>query len=494
MTQLQPLLEDLPELLGVSAGGQGHVRQIDGDHALVEAAIVLVLAGLVISGVGNVADPGIGKTVRGQEGAAPHTGVHVALELLHLLLGDIVRHHPPGGAFGGQLRQIPVGGVLVDVVLLQGVDQLGEGGGHPHALLILHALVPLQQHLLDDHGQVLLLPLVPGLVQVHEHCDKGGLSVGGQKGHHLILDGLHAPADLLPQAGLHQLADLLLAGVHADGRHLRQDDAADLLAADLHKGGQVGQTDGLAAVLVGGHLGHDLGGDVAGGGEGMGLFDHGAGDNGAVLQHVLQVHQVAVVHMLGEIVGVVEVDDALLMGLHNILGQQQTVGNIPGHLAGHIIPLGGVHHGIFVGVLLLGLLVVALDEGENLVVGGVGLAHQGPGIAVGDVVLGHLKGPVGHDVVLHHVLNLLHGGGAVHLLALQLHGLGDAPDLHRGHAVGLGHRVVGLGDGHLNFLDIEGNLSPVALDDLHVYRLSFLLIFSLSIAKAASMGSGQSAP
>ena len=216
----------------------------------------------------------------------------------------------------------------------------------------------------------------------------------------------------------------------------------------------------------------------------MGLFDHGAGDNGAVLQHVLQVHQVAVVHVLGEIVGVVEMDDALLMSLHNILRQQQAVGDVPGHLSGHIIPLGGVHHGIFVGVLLLGLLVVALDEGEDLVVGGVGLAHQGPGIAVGDVVLGHLKGPMGHNVVFHHILDFLHRGSAVHLLALQLHGLGDAPDLHRGHAVGLGHGAVGFGDGHLDFPDIEGDLSPVALDDLHVYRLSFLLIFSLSIAKA----------
>ena len=84
----------------------------------------------------------------------------------------------------------------------------------------------------------------------------------------------------------------------------------------------MGQADGLAAVLVGGHLGHDLGGDVAGGGEAVGLLDQGAGDNGAVLQHVLQVHQVAVVHMLGEIIGVVEMDDALLMGLHDILGQQ----------------------------------------------------------------------------------------------------------------------------------------------------------------------------
>ena len=68
-----------------------------------------------------------------------------------------------------------------------------------------------------------------------------------------------------------------------------------------------------------------------------------------------------------------EVDDALLMGLHDILGQQDTVGDVPADLAGHIVTLGGVDHRVLIGVFLLGLLVVALDEAEDLVVGGVGL-------------------------------------------------------------------------------------------------------------------------
>ena len=99
-----------------------------GDHTLIEPTVVFVLAGLIIPGVGDVAHPGIGEAVGGQEGAAAHAGIHVALELLHLLLGDVVRHHAPGGTFGRQLRQVPIGGVLVDVVFLQHIDQLGEGG------------------------------------------------------------------------------------------------------------------------------------------------------------------------------------------------------------------------------------------------------------------------------------------------------------------------------------------------------------------------------
>ena len=198
VAQLQTILKNLPELVQIAAGGQCHVRQVDGDHALIEAAVVLVLAGLVILGVGNVADTRVGEAVRRQEGAAAHAGIDVALQLPHLLLGDVVRHHAAGGAFGGQLCEIPVGGILGDVVLLQYVDQLGEGGGDPNAILILHALIPLEQHLLDDHGQIFLFSLVFSLAQIHEHGDEGSLSIGGQQRHHLILNGLNTAADLLP--------------------------------------------------------------------------------------------------------------------------------------------------------------------------------------------------------------------------------------------------------------------------------------------------------
>ena len=83
----------------------------------------------------------------------------------------------------------------------------------------------------------------------------------------------------------------------------------------------MGQADALAAVLVGGHLRDDLGGNVAGGGEAVGLLDEGARNDGAVLEHILQVDQVAVVHMLREVVGVVEVDQALLVRLDDVGGQ-----------------------------------------------------------------------------------------------------------------------------------------------------------------------------
>ena len=114
-------------------------------------------------------------------------------------------------------------------------------------------------------GKVCLLLRIARLTQIHEHGDKGGLTIGGHQRDHLILDGLHTAVDLAAQAALHDLLLALSRNVQTGHFHFYL--SGDLLAGDIHKGGEVGQADALAAVLVGCHLCNDLGGDVAGGGE-----------------------------------------------------------------------------------------------------------------------------------------------------------------------------------------------------------------------------------
>ena len=46
------------------------------------------------------------------------------------------------------LGEVIVGRIVVNVVLFQHVDELGEGRRDPHALLVLHALVALLEHCL----------------------------------------------------------------------------------------------------------------------------------------------------------------------------------------------------------------------------------------------------------------------------------------------------------------------------------------------------------
>ena len=177
--------------------------------------------------------------------------------------------------------------------------------------------------------------------------------------------------------------------------------------------------------------------------------------------------------MLGVVIRVVEMNDALFVRLDNILGQQQAVRQVAAHLAGHVVALRGVDDGVLVGILLLGLFVVALDEGENLIVRRVALAHERAGIAIGDVALGNFKRAVRHDLMLDKVLDLFNRGGAPETLAGKLHTLGDALDLNGRHAGIFIYHIVGLGDRRDDLDDVEFHFRAVALDNSHGSSLLF---------------------
>jgi len=255
--------------------------------------------------------------------------------------------------------------------------------------------------------------------------------------------------------------------VRVDGLHLGVDLAADLLARDVDERREVRERDRLPAVLARSDLRDDLRGDVAGGGEAVWALDERARDHGAVLQHVVEVDEIAVVHVLREVVGVVEVDDALVVGGHDVGGQQLAHGQVLGDLAGHVVALDADDGGVLVGVLLLDLLVVALDQREDLVVGGVLLALPGLHVAVDDVAAGDLEVVEGHELVLDEVLDLLdrHGVAGLHALVGDVEG-GELDAALR-EALLLGNLEVGRADGVLDLLDLEGDLRAVALDDLH---------------------------
>ena len=186
-----------------------------------------------------------------------------------------------------------------------------------------------------------------------------------------------------------------------------------------------------------------------------------------MLKHILQIDEVAVVHMLGVVIHVVEVDDALLVGLDDLLRQEDALGDVLGHLARHIVPLDGVDDRVLVGVLLLHLLVIALNEGEDAAVGGVLHPVQGPLEAVADIPLCRLIGAGLHDTGLHQLLDLLHRRRAAQRRALGLDSGGDVLDPGGRQFPGAGGGLVGLGDGGKNFGAVELLLRAAPLDNFH---------------------------
>ena len=355
----------------------------------------------------------------------------------------------------------------MNVIVLEYIDKLGECRGDPYAGLVLNALVALAKRLLHDHGKVVLLLRRTGLVKIHKDRHERRLAIGGHKGHDLILNRLDAATDLVTQTVLNDLTDLLGRRRDAELLKLASDLAANLLTAHLDERGKMSQRNRLATVLGGSNLGDDLRRDVAGGREAVRLLDQRTRDNSAVLEHVLQVHQIAVVHVLGKVIRIVEMDQALIMGIHDLLGQQHTLSQVLGDLAGHVVTLNGIDGRVLVGVLLLDLFVIALDQRQDLVIGRVLLALQALNIAIDDVVAGNLVAVETHDLVLDQILNLLDRHGVARVLAC----LGDVLCRVNHLAVGKTRALLDLQvcstDGIDDLIDVKDNLGAAALDDLH---------------------------
>ena len=82
----------------------------------------------------------------------------------------------------------------------------------------------------------MLLSLGASLVQVHEHSDERSLTVGGHQRDDLVLDGLHAAADLVAQAAFHHFGDAVGVCLEPKLVDFLKHLAADLLAGNVDEG------------------------------------------------------------------------------------------------------------------------------------------------------------------------------------------------------------------------------------------------------------------
>lgn len=110
----------------------------------------------------------------------------------------------------------------------------------------------------NDQGQV--VPRLTGgnFIQIHEHRNKRSLTVGGEQRLNLILDGLDSPLHFPADPHLCHLVYLVLIQRLPDCCQLLPDFLAILLAADIHKGGEVRKGNGLTTIGVGCDLSNDL--------------------------------------------------------------------------------------------------------------------------------------------------------------------------------------------------------------------------------------------
>ena len=226
----------------------------------------------------------------------------------------------------------------------------------------------------------------------------------------------------------------------------------------------------LAPVLVAGHRRNDLCGDGAGHLETFGGLNHLAVDGGAVVQHVLDVDQAAVKYGLDKVIRIVKMNDAVVVCQGDMLWQKHAAGHIPGYLPGNVVPLCGGKAGVLVGIFLRKLLVLVADQFQNGLIRGVGLAQQAPLVAVDHVFLGEGILVVPDQVLLYHILHMLHG---LQLLPLLLHRLQDLLHQSLPRPVLLLHLMICLTDGRNDLPLLIGYYPSISLLNPHSCLFSF---------------------
>ncbi len=326
---------------------------------------------------------------------------------------------------------------------------------------------------------------ITDLIKIHEHSNERCLTIGSHKSNDLVLNGLHTLLNLILNSHFCDLCDcsffvgrerlhFLTTGDPIAKPELLLNLLSDLLATHINKWSKVRQRNGLSAVLIGCYLSNDLGGDVAGSREAVWLLNQSAGDNSAVLEHIFQVDQTAVVHMLHKIVAIMEVDDTFLMCFRNFLREQQMVSDITTDLAGNVISLSRQNDRILVGVLLNHRFICTISDGEDLLVQRGGITQKLMLIAIFDVRFGNNVLALPHQLGFYIILDLLNRDSAVPLFITVIQTgrnlFGDF--IFVSYGAELFNFLKCLYDGICNLAFIEAGLLPVTLNCNHTH-LSF---------------------
>ena len=456
VAKFKTVFKDFPEFIHISFCRAGYVYQIQCDNALVETAVIFMLAVFT-------------KTFRvgGEEAAAAHAGVYVAVFVfLHDFRGNIVGDETFCCAFRSKFRQLIVGGVIMDIIFIKDVDQFRECRCDPYAFFILYSLHSLEKDFFDDHGEIVTGAAFRYFIKIHEHGDERSLAVTGHQSNELVLDCLNTALDLFMETGFNNFGNDFIIHGFAGQLPFFDDFLFDFLTADIDEGRKVRKRKGLAAILVGCYLGNNLGRYVAGGEERMGFFDHCLADDSTVLEHVFQVNEIAVMFFLREIVGIMEVNDAFIVRLDDFFRKKKAAREVFGYLAGHIVALGRIDDRIFIGVFLFYFLVIKFDQRKNTVIGGIALAGNFAFITITDVFLCYFIAAHFHDARFYHILDIF-DIGRVGIIGNFLRNIvRNRADLEIVHLMDAGDFMIGFADSVDDFRDIESDFLSVSFDDI----------------------------
>ena len=177
--------------------------------------------------------------------------------------------------------------------------------------------------------------------------------------------------------------------------------------------------------------------------------------------------------MLGKIICIMKMYQPFFMGFPHFRWKQETLCNILADFPCHIVPLGRRQQWIFIGILLLDIFILTLNNCHNLPVRCVGLAHKLPPVTVCDVSSCHMESACLHDSLLHLILDFLYPHSTDGILTHLFHLVCNLLNLFCSQTVSGFHFLVGFVDRRYNFCDVKYDFLSASLYDFQFYCLPY---------------------
>ena len=240
VAKFETFFQNFPEFIHISFCRASYIHKVDGYNALVETAIIFMSAVFSES-----------FRIGGEEAAATHAGKNVTVFVLfHDFSGNIIGNKTFCRTFRSQFRQFIIRGIGMDIILIEYINEFRERRSNPYALFIFDALHSLEKYFFDNHGKIVTGASFRYFVKIHEHGDERCLAVTGHERDELVLDGLDTALDFSVETFFYNFIDDFFVHRLAGEFSFGNDIFLDFLTADIYEGSEMGQCEGLPAVLV----------------------------------------------------------------------------------------------------------------------------------------------------------------------------------------------------------------------------------------------------
>ena len=207
----------------------------------------------------------------------------------------------------------------MNVVFLKEIKKFWKRRSNPNTLLIFCSLNTLFQNFFNNHCKISFGLFILGFIEVHTNRNKRSLAITCKQCVYLILNCLNTTFYLFLNAFVCNFLNKCIEIINISSCKLLCNFLTDSLSTNFNKWSKMSQCNRLTTILIACNLCHNLCADIASCCKTMRFFNQCIIYNSSILQHIFQIPQVTVVHVLCKIICIMKMNDTCSVSFHDIM-------------------------------------------------------------------------------------------------------------------------------------------------------------------------------